>query len=168
MMDCGELEQETAAWAKELGEVLLARGMTIGCAESCTGGLLTSTLTDVAGSSEYVLGTIVSYSNQVKIRQLDVKETTLQAYGAVSQETAGEMASGVLARLQSDLAVSITGIAGPGGGSAQKPVGLVYICVAGPKGHVVTENHFQGSRSQVKQQAVAKAISMALAYLQDF
>lgn len=168
MMDCHELEQKLAAMAEQLGKELLAKGLTIGCAESCTGGLLTSTLTDVAGSSEYVLGTIVSYSNQVKMNQLGVRAVTLEAHGAVSRETAGEMAGGVLAQLQSDIAVSITGVAGPGGGTAQKPVGLVYICVAGPQGPVVTENYFQGTRSQVKQQAAAKAISMALAYLQQF
>lgn len=159
---------DIGALAQELGQVLREKKLTIGCGESCTGGLLTSTLTDVAGSSEYVLGSIVSYSNQVKMQQLGVKEATLEAFGAVSAETAREMASGVLTQLHSDIGISVTGIAGPGGGTAQKPVGLVYICVAGPKGLVVAENHFSGDRNQVKRQTVAKAISMALAYVKDF
>ena len=102
----------------ETGRILHAAGLTIACAESCTGGLLTSTLTDVPGSSSYILGSIVSYSNDVKSRILHVAEDTLAGYGAVSEETAREMAEGIRRLMQTDLGVGITGIAGPDGGSA--------------------------------------------------
>ena len=97
-----------------VGQMLCAKGYTISCAESCTGGLLTSTLTDVPGSSAYVMGSVVSYSNDVKSRILHVAEETLAAHGAVSPETARAMAEGVRDLMQTDIGVGITGIAGPG------------------------------------------------------
>lgn len=141
---------------RELGEA----GMTISCAESCTGGLLTSTLTDVPGSSAYVMGSVVSYSNEVKSRILHVAEDTLAAYGAVSEETAREMAEGIRQLIQTDLGVSITGIAGPDGGSAEKPVGLVYIAVSDRSNTVVQKNCFHGTRLENKRAAVDKALAM--------
>lgn len=113
-----------------VGRLLLSRGLTIALAESCTGGLLASALTDVAGSSAYVLGGVVSYSNEAKMRLLNVQERTLLTYGAVSPQTAAEMANGARQLFGSDLAVSVTGIAGPGGGTPEKPVGLVYLHLA--------------------------------------
>ncbi len=113
-----------------VGRLLLARGLTIALAESCTGGLLASALTDVAGSSAYVLGGVVSYSNEAKMRLLGVQEGTLLAHGAVSPQTAAEMAQGARRLFGSDLAVAVTGIAGPGGGTTEKPVGLVYLHLA--------------------------------------
>ncbi len=113
-----------------VGQLLLARGFTIALAESCTGGLLASTLTDVAGSSAYVLGGVVSYSNEAKMKLLGVQESTLLAYGAVSPQTAAEMAQGARRLFGSDLAIAVTGIAGPGGGTPEKPVGLVYLHLA--------------------------------------
>src|SRR5215207_4159221 len=107
-----------------VGELLNARGWTVCAAESCTGGLVMHRLTNIPGSSKYVLGGIVSYSNEAKQKLLCVHESTLIAHGAVSEETAAEMVQGVRAVFDADVAVSITGIAGPGGGTAEKPVGL--------------------------------------------
>ena len=113
-----------------VGAALLERGWTISAAESCTGGLVMHRLTNIPGSSAYVRGGVVTYSNEAKMALLDVREATLMAHGAVSAETAREMAEGALARFDADAAVSVTGIAGPGGGSPEKPVGLVYIGLA--------------------------------------
>lgn len=143
-----------------VGRELYAAGMTISCAESCTGGLLTSTLTDVPGSSAYVMGSVVSYSNDVKSRILHVAEDTIAAYGAVSEETARAMAEGVRRLMQTDLGVGITGIAGPDGGSAEKPVGLVYIAVSDRSNTVVQKNYFRGTRLENKRAAVDKALAM--------
>ncbi|WP_296730439.1 nicotinamide-nucleotide amidohydrolase family protein [Anaerovibrio sp.] len=148
-----------------VGRGLMDASLTIACAESCTGGLLTSRLTDVSGSSDYVVGSVIAYSNKVKKAQLGVQEATLQRDGAVSSETALEMAGGVCTHLGADIGVGITGIAGPGGGSVEKPVGLVYISVAGSKGNQVTKNVFSGSRQEIKKQAVDKALTMLLDYL---
>ena len=143
-----------------VGQMLCAKGYTISCAESCTGGLLTSTLTDVPGSSAYVLGSVVSYSNDVKSRILHVAEETLAAHGAVSPETARAMAEGVRDLMQTDVGVGITGIAGPGGGSPEKPVGLVYIAVSTLGKTSVEKNVFSGVRAEIKRAAVNKALAM--------
>jgi PncC family amidohydrolase len=113
--------------SRSIGRQLLAARLTIATAESCTGGLLASTLTDIAGSSEYLLGGVISYHDSVKQDLLGVGCDTLERHGAVSPETAAAMAEGVRRLLASDLAVAVTGIAGPGGGSPAKPVGLVYL-----------------------------------------
>ncbi len=110
--------------------LLINNNITIATAESCTGGLLAHRLTNVSGSSKYLLGGVVSYSNEVKIAKVGVKEETLVAHGAVSEQTAGEMASGVQDKFQTDIGIGITGIAGPTGGTDEKPVGLVYIGLA--------------------------------------
>ena len=143
-----------------VGQMLCAKGYTISCAESCTGGLLTSTLTDVPGSSAYVMGSVVSYSNDVKSRILHVAEETLAAHGAVSPETAQAMAEGVRDLMQTDVGVGITGIAGPGGGSPEKPVGLVYIAVSTLGKTSVEKNVFSGVRAEIKRAAVNKALAM--------
>lgn len=143
-----------------VGQMLCAKGYTISCAESCTGGLLTSTLTDVPGSSTYVMGSVVSYSNDVKSRILHVAEGTLAAHGAVSPETARAMAEGVRNLMQTDVGVGITGIAGPGGGSPEKPVGLVYIAVSTLGKTSVEKNVFSGVRAEIKRAAVNKALAM--------
>lgn len=143
-----------------VGQMLCAKGYTISCAESCTGGLLTSMLTDVPGSSAYVMGSVVSYSNDVKSRILHVAEGTLAAHGAVSPETARAMAEGVRNLMQTDVGVGITGIAGPGGGSPEKPVGLVYIAVSTLGKTSVEKNVFSGVRAEIKRAAVNKALAM--------
>ena len=147
------------------GKLLAERKLTIACAESCTGGLLTSRLTDVAGSSAYVKGSIVSYSNEIKERLVGVKSATLAEYGAVSQQTAKEMAEGVRSAIETDIGVGVTGIAGPDGGTPQKPVGLVYIAVAGKHGTFIRENHFKGTRSEIKLQTTETALEMIKDYI---
>ncbi|HMO80469.1 MAG TPA: competence/damage-inducible protein A [Pyrinomonadaceae bacterium] len=117
-----------------VGRMLRERGETLSLAESCTGGLVSRRITEVPGSSEYFSEGAVTYSNEAKVRTLDVPEETLAAYGAVSAETAEAMAKGIRARAGTDHAVSITGIAGPGGGTEEKPVGTVFIGYAGPHG----------------------------------
>ena len=136
-----------------VGRLLRECGRTIACAESCTGGLLTSRLTDVAGSSAYVMGAVVSYTNEVKASLVGVHEATLKAFGAVSEETAREMAEGVRRVIPADIGVGITGIAGPGGATAEKPVGLVYMT------HAV-RHVFSGSRAEVKRQSTEAALAM--------
>lgn len=152
---------------EQAGALLKAKKLTIACAESCTGGLLTSRLTDVAGSSEYVMGSVVSYSNDVKMKVLGVKESTLATVGAVSEDTARQMAEGVRRVIGTEVGIGVTGIAGPGGGSAEKPVGLVYIAVSVLDNEtVVTKNIFIGSRAEVKKQTTEKAMDMLLECLQ--
>jgi nicotinamide-nucleotide amidase len=115
-----------------VGQLLLQHHLTLATAESCTGGLIGHRLTKVPGSSEYFLGGIIAYANQIKERVLGVSPQTLETHGAVSAETAIEMARGARRVLGVDLAVSVTGIAGPGGGTAEKPIGLVYAALAAP------------------------------------
>jgi PncC family amidohydrolase len=149
--------------AAAAGAALAARGWTFCAAESCTGGLLTSTLTDVAGSSAYVLGGIVSYANSAKQHLLGVQEQTLIDHGAVSEPTAHEMAVGARERFGADVAISVTGIAGPGGGTADKPVGLVYIGIATPDGVQVTRHVWPHDRAGNKAATVDAALRMVLA-----
>ncbi len=156
------MEEREDQLAARLGAALRAAGKTIACAESCTGGLVTSRLTDIPGSSDYVMGSIVSYTNDIKERLVGVRHETLAAHGAVSPETAREMADGIRRVIRTDLGLGITGIAGPGGGTAAKPVGLVYIAVSSEKGTRVTENHFSGTRTEVKQQTSDAALALAL------
>ncbi|WP_196604686.1 competence/damage-inducible protein A [Pectinatus haikarae] len=150
-----------------VGRLLAAKKITVSCAESCTGGLLTSRLTDIAGSSEYVMGSIVSYSNLVKVKHLHVPESILAEKGAVSEETARYMAEGVAKCMGTDIGVGITGIAGPGGATEQKPVGLVYISVTGDRGTYVVKNLFSGKREEIKYRATQKALNMIRLYLED-
>ncbi len=111
----------------KIGEILRERNQTLSTTESCTGGLVSSLLTDVSGSSEYIFSNFVTYSNEAKMKYLGVKKETLEKYGAVSEQTAGEMAEGLLKATGTTFAMATTGIAGPTGGSDEKPVGLMYI-----------------------------------------
>lgn len=147
------------------GRLLSDKKLTIACAESCTGGLLTSRLTDVAGSSAYVKGSIVSYSNEIKERLVGVESATLSKYGAVSEQTAREMAEGIQKTIETDIGVGVTGIAGPDGGTPLKPVGLVYIAVTGSKGTFIKENHFKGTRNEIKLQTTETALEMIKDYI---
>lgn len=151
--------QEEIAWA------LLERKWWIATAESCTGGLLAHTLTNIPGSSAYFKGGVVSYSNEVKMKVLGVKRETLEQYGAVSEQTAREMAEGVKNLMEVDVAVATTGIAGPGGGTPSKPVGLVYIGLATPEGVEVKRFLFNGDRLYNKEQFCNAALNMVLEYL---
>ncbi len=147
----------------ELGAVLRSRGATLACAESCTGGLLAGALTSVAGSSEWFLGGVVAYHDSIKSRLLDVPETFLRQHGAVSEPVVAAMARGVREAFCSDLAVSISGIAGPGGGTSEKPVGTVWMAWDGPEGVAVKRFQFDGDRLAVKRQAVHEAMAGVLA-----
>ena len=159
-------KSDEASLEAVVGKMLLQAEYTIACAESCTGGLLMGRLTAVPGSSAYVQGGIVSYTNQVKIEQLGVEPHVLEAVGAVSSQVAEQMAEGVRYRLHADIGTGITGIAGPGGETPEKPLGLVYIAVAGCRGTMVSRNVFQGDRQQVRWAATEKALSMLKAYLE--
>ena len=140
------------------------RHKTMCCAESCTGGLIGAAMTDMAGSSEYFLGSAVTYSNEAKMKLLGVREQTLADHGAVSEETASEMALGAAALFGADYSVAVTGIAGPGGETPTKPVGLVYIAVSDGSRVVVTKNNFEGGRQQVRDSTVMEACGL----LKDF
>lgn len=143
-----------------IGESLRERGLTLALAESCTGGLVSSLITDIAGSSDYFLGSVIAYSNSVKVAELGVKASTLKKYGAVSKETAREMALGARRRLGGDISAAITGIAGPGGGTKEKPVGLVFIAVSRGRTTEARRFVFKGARKSIKRQSAQAALSM--------
>jgi PncC family amidohydrolase len=143
-------------------EALTARNLTLSTAESCTGGGLSQRLTDVPGASACFVGGVIAYQNRVKSAMLDVPQETLVTYGAVSAETAEAMARGCRARFATDWAISITGIAGPTGGSPQKPIGLVFMALADARATRVVEHHFTGARDEVRSQAVDAALAMIL------
>ena len=149
----------------EIGELLTEKNLTISCAESCTGGLLTDRLTNIAGSSAYVKGAIVSYTNETKMNVLHVKEETLEKFSAVSRQTAQEMAANVRQLLNTDIGVSVTGIAGPGGGTPDKPLGTVYIGISGLNGDKVQKFKFNGSRTEIKAKSVEAALVLLQVYL---
>ena len=146
-----------------VGAALLAKGWTVCAAESCTGGLVMHRLTNIAGSSVYVQGGVVVYSYESKETLLKVRSETLLTYGAVSEETATEMVQGVIALFGTDVAVSITGIAGPGGGMPGKPVGLTYLALATKAGSLRVEKHvWSGDREAVKSASATRALEMIL------
>jgi PncC family amidohydrolase len=155
----------TVVLADEIGTLLKSRGITIAVAESCTGGKLGDMITDVPGSSDYFLGGIVSYSNRVKMELLGVDKGILDSEGAVSEAVALLMAAGVRRELHADIGVSITGIAGPAGGTVAKPVGLVFIAVSSNKDSVCLRNLFVGSRTDVKTRSAVKALEMIKDFL---
>ena len=150
-----------------LGKELMAQQKTIAFAESCTGGLVSSLMTDVPGSSEYLKGSVISYTNEVKKQVIHVNKTLLDKKGAVSEEVALEMARGVREVIGADLGVSITGLAGPGGGTRRKPVGLVYIAVADEYGEACRKFNFAGARTQIKLRAAMAALGFALDRLKE-
>jgi nicotinamide-nucleotide amidase len=152
-------EAELTALATQLGECLQAQGIKLASAESCTGGWLAKVITDIAGSSTWFAASVVSYSNQAKHSLLGVRRQTLAEFGAVSCETVLEMSEGVFNHTEADVAVSISGIAGPEGGSAEKPVGLVWMSW-GIRGQPLAANafHFDGDREAVRRQAVKQAM----------
>ena len=143
---------------EDFHKVALTTGVTIGTAESCTGGLVGKMLTDLGGSSGYYQGGIISYANAVKEQVLGVSSETLATYGAVSEETAKEMVEGVFRVLRTDYAIATTGIAGPGGGSQEKPVGLVYIGIGTPRGITVYKEIFIGDRTSIRKSVAERAI----------
>ena len=157
--DIYSTEEETTL-EKSVVDLLLANKLTVTCAESCTGGMLSARLINVPGISEVYKSGVVTYSNKAKRRFLGVKKSTLQKRGAVSRQTAEEMAKGACLMLKSDVAVAVTGIAGPDGGTEEKPVGLVYIA-CDVKGEItVKEYRFSGNRSKIRESAVSAALAL--------
>jgi nicotinamide-nucleotide amidase len=155
-------DAQTQAAAIALLDICKARRLMIATAESCTGGLVAGALTDIAGSSAVVDRGFVTYTNEAKEQMLGVPAETLRTHGAVSKETAESMAKGVLKYSPADLAVSITGIAGPGGGSAEKPVGLVHFAVATRSGRLIHRERRFGDigRAEVRRLSVLEALAM--------
>ncbi|MGD9712510.1 MAG: CinA family protein, partial [Thermomicrobiales bacterium] len=139
---------------------------TVATAESCTGGNIAGRMTSVAGSSAYFLGGIVAYDNTIKSRVLGVPESIIESYGAVSEQCAKAMAECARALFDTDYAVASTGIAGPGGGSRVKPVGLVFIGVSSPAATVVTQHNFAGDRRSVVDHATAAALQALLSAIE--
>ena len=156
-------EQELRGLAEQLGDCLMAKGMKLASAESCTGGWLAKIITDIPGSSAWFSGSVVSYSNETKQSLLGVSADTLAEHGAVSGDTVLAMSDGLFARTDADVAVSISGIAGPGGGSEAKPVGLVWLSW-GKRDKSVLSNPYQfdGDREDVRKQSVKQALDNLL------
>ncbi len=151
-----------AARARRLQDACIAAGLTVATAESCTGGLVAHAITSNPGSSGYFVGGVVSYSNAAKRDLLGVGEDMLASHGAVSAQVAVAMAAGAAERLGADIAVAVTGVAGPDGGSADKPVGLVYIAVHDPSGADVRRYHWAGDRAANIEASAAAAIDLLL------
>jgi len=149
----------------QIGDLLRARGMKLATAESCTGGLIASRITDVAGSSDYFVGGVIAYAYEAKVALLGVSWNTLKTYGAVSRETVIEMARGARKVLNADIAVSVSGIAGPGGGTPGKPVGTVWVGLVAPDGEWTQVFHFDGDRVQNKSLSADAALQFLMDYL---
>lgn len=153
MPDEKMIEEKVVARLKE-------KGWQVTCAESCTGGMIAATLVNVAGVSDVFMESYVTYANASKHKLIGVEEETLEAYGAVSRQVAEQMAKGAAKAASAQAAVAVTGIAGPDGGTPDKPVGLVYIgCFVDGK-TVVTENHFEGSRMEIRKQTTQAALTL--------
>ncbi len=149
---------------EEIGKILRKKNLTLSVAESCTGGLISNLITNVNGSSNYFERGYVVYSNRSKIELLDVSEEIIKSYGAVSSRSAIAMAEGAKRKSGTDIGLSVTGISGPTGGTLEKPVGLVYIAVAGDKKTDWKEFRFKGRREEIK----LKSAKEALKYLRDY
>ena len=145
---------------QELASLFRTSGLTLALAESCTGGMIAARVTDIAGCSAWFKGGVVAYSNELKTALLDVPAPMLAMYGAVSEQVGRAMAEGARKTSNSDLALAVTGIAGPDGGMPEKPVGTVYIALADQDGCEVVRCHFSGDRAAVRQQTVEKGLLM--------
>ena len=147
-----------ASLEQEIGDLLHRKGLTLGAVESATGGLISHRITNIPGSSEYYKGSVTAYSNETKIKVVGVKEETIRDYGAVSPQVAEEMAEGGKEVLAVDICVADTGIAGPGGETPEKPVGLFYIGLSHASGKYSREHRFSGNREQNKESAAEAAL----------
>ena len=167
MSDGPPNDHELTGLARAAGAALQRAGLSVATAESCTGGWIAKCLTDVAGSSGWVECSLVTYSNRSKQALLGVTLQTLGAHGAVSEQTVSEMARGVLAATAADVSVAVSGIAGPGGGSVEKPVGSVWLAWARRDGDLHAESfHFDGDRDAVRRQSVAAGLRGLLALIE--
>lgn len=155
-----------AALETLLGQLLRARGLKLATAESCTGGLIADRITDVPGSSDYFLGGFVAYAYEAKVATLSVSWDTLRKYGAVSRETVLEMARGARTALGADLAIAVSGIAGPGGGLPDKPVGTTWIGLAALNFERAEVFYWKGNRRENKKQSAEQALKMIIEYLE--
>ena len=153
---------------QEVGALLRQKGFTLGLVESATGGLISHLITNISGSSDYYKGSITAYSNQAKINLVGVMEETLKKHGAVSSQVAKEMAQGGRRVLDADICLADTGIAGPGGATKGKPVGLFYIGLSHQSRTYSQKHNFQGNRRQNKKEAAEAALSWLKEYLQEF
>jgi PncC family amidohydrolase len=149
-----------------IGNILRDRRLKLVTAESCTGGLIGSRITDIPGSSEYFLGSIVAYAYEVKVSLLDVSWDTLNTYGAVSRETVLAMAHGARKHLEADIALSVSGIAGPGGGTPEKPVGTTWVGLVAQNSELAKMFRFSGDRLKIKDAAATAALKMLMDYLE--
>lgn len=149
-----------------LGDLLRHHSLKLATAESCTGGLISDRITDIPGSSDYFLGGFVAYAYRAKVASLGVSWDTLNAHGAVSQETVLEMAHGAIRSLGADLALAVSGIAGPGGGLADKPVGTVWVALVTAEGEWAQVFHFDKDRRGNKEDAAEAALMMLIEYLE--
>ena len=147
---------------KQIGAILKKKKKTLSLAESCTGGLVSSMFTDIPGSSVFFLGSIVSYSNKVKEVQLGVPNKMIEKYGAVSRNVAGSMAKGVREAIKSNISASVTGVAGPNGGTKQKPVGLAYIGFNDGTVLRTKKVHYKGSRAEIKEKFAEAVLQLIL------
>ena len=150
------------ALVNALGEMLVKKKLKIATAESCTGGLVAATLVNYPGISACLDEAHVTYANEAKVKYCGVQQETLDAHGAVSEETAKEMAEGLREKAGAEIALSTTGIAGPGGGTKEKPVGLVYVACASKQTTKVVKLQLSGDRRQVREQTVRHALKLAL------
>ena len=157
-----KLPDDIASLAAETIAALRAAGITVATAESCTGGLIAGALTSVSGSSDVVYGGFVTYANEAKIAMIGVPFSLLRQFGAVSKEVAMAMADGAHAAAGTHLAIAVTGIAGPDGGSADKPVGLVHFSVATEDGTTHLKKVFSGNRDEVRHATVVQALKLVL------
>ncbi len=146
--------------SQQVGRMLLEDGKTVSVAESCTAGMIGAALTDSAGSSAYFIGGVISYSNEIKTQELAVSEQLLIDHGAVSRETAESMAINCRNKFETDYAISVTGVSGPGGGTPEKPVGTTWIAVAGPENCTVKRFRFIANRARSRELAVAAALNL--------
>ena len=154
------MSSEIAQEVERLATLAADKGVSVCAAESCTGGLIGAFITDLPGASAFFLGSTVTYANEAKERLLGVPRGILFAYGAVSHQTAACMAEGALRLYGADVSVAVTGIAGPGGATPEKPVGLVYISVSGKEMTQTSEFRFTGTREQVREATVLNALRM--------
>ncbi|MGD9143099.1 MAG: CinA family protein [Dehalococcoidia bacterium] len=151
--------------AKEIGELLRQKGLTLGVVESATGGLLSHAVTNIPDSSDYYKGSVTSYSNEIKMKVIGVTAGTLEKYGAVSSQVAEEMANGGRRLLDVDICIADTGIAGPGGATPDKPVGLFYLGLADARSVLSQRHRFYGDREQNKESAAEAALMWIKEYL---
>jgi nicotinamide-nucleotide amidase len=149
-----------------VGRMLKQRGITLAVAESCTGGLVSHRITDAPGSSVYYKGSVTTYSNEIKERVLRVQHTTLEQHGAVSAQAVREMARGVCGLFRADVGLAVTGIAGPDGGTPEKPVGLVYVALAAADGEWVERFVWNGDRWENKARSAEAVLDLLLRYLE--